>query len=135
MRQIDIGVKLYLLLHVAVAISDQYKVTGYNNKSRYQGSAAQVSTIHEHRSIRNTHSLQMHILLNSIDADMKSEIGSSRVGLRPYPLRFHVREAGVDAKLIQHGPLLVTYHFMHPVSTVLVASITDTTRCPVKTLT
>jgi len=28
----------------------------------------------------------MHILLNSIDADMKSEIGSSRGGLRPYPM-------------------------------------------------
>jgi hypothetical protein len=36
----------------------------------------------------------MHILLNSIDAGMKSEIGSSRGGLRPYPLRFHVEEAG-----------------------------------------
>jgi hypothetical protein len=44
----------------------------------------------------------MHILLNSIDADMKSEIGSSRVGLRPYPLRFHVEK---DAKLVQHGHL------------------------------
>jgi hypothetical protein len=32
--------------------------------------------------------------LKSIDADMKSEIGSSRGGLRPYPLRFHVEEAG-----------------------------------------
>jgi hypothetical protein len=36
----------------------------------------------------------MHILLNSIDADMKSEIGSSGGGLRPYPLRFHVEKAG-----------------------------------------
>jgi hypothetical protein len=53
----------------------------------------------------------MHILLNSIDADIKSEIGSSRGGLRPYPLRFHVEEAGADAKLNQHGPLGVAYHF------------------------
>ncbi len=37
----------------------------------------------------------MHILLNSIDADMKSEIGSLRGGLRPYPLRCHVQEAFV----------------------------------------
>jgi hypothetical protein len=42
----------------------------------------------------------MHILLNCIDADFKSEIGSTRGGLRPYPLRFHVEEAGADAKLI-----------------------------------
>jgi hypothetical protein len=42
----------------------------------------------------------MHILLNSIDADMKSDIGNSRGVLRPYPLRFHVKEAGRDAKLI-----------------------------------
>jgi hypothetical protein len=66
----------------------------------------------------------MHILLNSIDADMKSEIGSSRGGLRPYPLRFHVKEAGADAKLIQHGPLGVAYHRRHPISTVPVARIT-----------
>jgi hypothetical protein len=66
----------------------------------------------------------MHILLNSIDADMKSEIGSSRGGLRPYPLRFHVGEAGADAKLIQHGPLGVAYHRRHPISTVPVARIT-----------
>ncbi len=66
----------------------------------------------------------MHILLNSIDADMKSEIGSSRGGLRPYPLRFHVKEAGADAKLIQHGPLEVAYHRRHPISTVPVARIT-----------
>ena len=50
----------------------------------------------------------MHIMLNSIDIDMKSEICSSRGGLRPYPLRFHVEEAGADAKLIQHGHLGVT---------------------------
>ncbi len=49
------------------------------------------------------------VLLNSIDADMKSEIGSSRGGLRPYPLRFHVGEAGADAKLIQHGPQEVAF--------------------------
>ncbi len=66
----------------------------------------------------------MHILLNSIDADMKSEIGSSRGGFRPYPLRFHVEEAGADAKLNQHGPLGVAYHCRHPISTVPVASIT-----------
>jgi hypothetical protein len=66
----------------------------------------------------------MHILLNSIDADMKSDIGSSRGGLRPYPLKFHVGEAGADAKLIQHGPLGVAYHRRHPISTVPVARIT-----------
>jgi hypothetical protein len=66
----------------------------------------------------------MHILLNSIDADMKSEIGNSREGLRPYPLRFHVEEAGADAKLNQHGPQGVTYHDRHPLSTVPVARIT-----------
>ena len=65
-----------------------------------------------------------HILLNSIDADMKLEIGSSRGGLRPYPLRFHVEEAGADAKLNQHGPLGVAYHRRHPISTVPVARIT-----------
>jgi hypothetical protein len=43
----------------------------------------------------------MHILLNSIDADMKSEIGSSRGGLRPYPLRFHVKEALLLFVLLQ----------------------------------
>ncbi len=64
----------------------------------------------------------MHILLNRIDADMKS--GSSRGGLRPYPLRFHVEEAGADAKLNQHGPLGVAYHCRHPISTVPVARIT-----------
>ena len=66
----------------------------------------------------------VHILLISIDADMKSEIGSSRGGLRPYPLRFHVKEAGADAKLIQHGPLGVAYHHRHPISTIPVARIT-----------
>jgi hypothetical protein len=35
MRQIEFGVKLYLLLHVAVAISNSYKVTGYTKM--YQG--------------------------------------------------------------------------------------------------
>ena len=41
----------------------------------------------------------MHILLKSIDVDMKSEIGSSRG--RPYrliPMRFHVKEAGACPK-------------------------------------
>ena len=72
----------------------------------------------------------MHILLNSIDADMKSEIGSSRGGLRPYPLRFHVEKAGADAKLIQHGPLGVAYHRRHPISTVPVARITVNATVP-----
>ncbi len=66
----------------------------------------------------------LHILLNSIDADKKSEIGSSRGGLRPYPLRFYVEEAGADAKLNQHGPLGVANHRRHPISTVPVARIT-----------
>jgi hypothetical protein len=72
----------------------------------------------------------MHILLNSIDADMKSEIGSSIGGLRPYPLRFHVGEAGADAKLIQHVPLGVAYHRRHPISTIPVARITAHTPVP-----
>jgi hypothetical protein len=72
----------------------------------------------------------MHILLNSSDAEMKSEIGSSRGGLRPYPLRFQVMEAGANAKLIQHGPLGVTYHRRHPISTVPVARITAHTTVP-----
>jgi hypothetical protein len=55
---------------------------------------------------------------------MKSEIGSSRGGLRPYPLRFHVEEAGADAKLNQYDPLEVAYHRRHPISTVPVARIT-----------
>jgi hypothetical protein len=55
----------------------------------------------------------MHILLNSIDADMKSEIGNSRGGLRPYLFKFHVQEAGADTKLNQHGPLGVAYHHTH----------------------
>ena len=55
---------------------------------------------------------------------MKLDIGSSRGGLRPYPLRFHVEEAGADAKLSQHGPLGVAYHRRHPISTVPVARIT-----------
>ncbi len=66
----------------------------------------------------------MQILLNSPDVDMKSEIGSSRGGLMPSPLRFHVGEAGADARLIQHGPLGVAYHRRHPISTVLFARIT-----------
>jgi len=39
-------------------------------------------------------------------------------------LRFHVEEAGADAKLNQHGPLGVAYHRRHPISTVPVARIT-----------
>jgi hypothetical protein len=53
----------------------------------------------------------MHVLLNSIDADMKSDIGSSRGGLRPYPLRFHVGKAGAGIQYLpsqlqglQHTP-------------------------------
>ncbi len=48
----------------------------------------------------------MHILLNRIDADMKSEIGSSRGVLRPYPLRFHVREAGPHYLIIRVNKLI-----------------------------
>jgi hypothetical protein len=66
----------------------------------------------------------MHILLNSIDADTISDIGSYRGWLRPYPLRFHVEEAGADAKLIQNGPVGVAYHCRHPISTLPVARIT-----------
>jgi hypothetical protein len=69
----------------------------------------------------------MRILFNSIDADMKSEIGSSRGGLRPYPLRFHVKEADADAKLIQHGPLGVAYHLPSQLQ-----GLKHTPRCPVK---
>jgi hypothetical protein len=39
-------------------------------------------------------------------------------------LRFHVKEAGADAKLTQHGPLGVAYHRRHPISTIPVARIT-----------
>ncbi len=73
----------------------------------------------------------MHTLLNSIDAKIKSEIGSSRGGLRPYPLRFHVKEASADAKLNQHGPLGVAYHRRHSMSTVTVARITAHTTMPI----
>jgi hypothetical protein len=66
----------------------------------------------------------MHIMLNNIDAKMKSETGSSREALRPYSLRFHVDEAGADAKLTKHGPLVVAYHCRHPISTNPVARIT-----------
>jgi hypothetical protein len=48
--------------------------------------------------------------MHAVDADMKLRNGSTRVGLR---LRFHVEEAGADAKLIQHRPLLVAYHRKH----------------------
>jgi hypothetical protein len=73
----------------------------------------------------------MHILLNSIYAGMKSEIGRSRGGLRPYPLRFRVGEAGADAKLIQGGPLEVAYHRRHPISTIPVARITAHAPVPI----
>ncbi len=39
-------------------------------------------------------------------------------------MRFHVKEAGADAKLTQHGPIGVAYHHRHPISTVPVARIT-----------
>ncbi len=45
-------------------------------------------------------------------------------------MRFYVEEAGADAKLNQHGPLGVTYHCRHPISTVLVARITAQTTVP-----
>jgi hypothetical protein len=66
----------------------------------------------------------MHILLNSINAHMNERLVALEGGLRPYPLRFYVEEAGADAKLIQHGPLGVAYHSGHPISTVSVARIT-----------
>jgi hypothetical protein len=67
----------------------------------------------------------MHILLNIIDAGMKfNDLVALDGGLRPYPLGFHVKQAGADAKLIQHGPLGVAYHRRHPISTVPVARIT-----------
>jgi hypothetical protein len=50
--------------------------------------------------------------------------------LRPYPLRFHVKEAGADAKLMQHGPLGNAYHHRHPISTFTVARITTHTMVP-----
>jgi len=37
---------------------------------------------------------------------------------------FHVKEAGADAKLTQHGPLGVAYHSWHPISTLPIARIT-----------
>jgi hypothetical protein len=71
-----------------------------------------------------------HILFNSIDADMKSEMGSFRGGLRPYPLRFHIKQAGANAKLIKHMPLGVAYHHRHPISTIPVTMITADTTVP-----
>jgi hypothetical protein len=65
---------------------------------------------------------------------LKSEIGSSRGMLRSYPLRFHVEEAGADAKLIQHGPQGVAYHCRHPIPTVSVATITAHAMVPRKAL-
>ena len=53
------------------------------------------------------------------------------MGVRPYPLRFHVKEAGADAKLTQHGSLGVAYHHRHPISTVPVAKITAHAMVPV----
>ena len=47
-------------------------------------------------------------------------------------MRFHVKEAGADAKLPQHGPLGVAYHRRHPISTVPVARITAHATVPGK---
>jgi hypothetical protein len=44
-------------------------------------------------------------------------------------LRFHVEEAGADAKLIQHGPLGDTYHHRHPISTVPIPRLREHERC------
>jgi hypothetical protein len=49
-------------------------------------------------------------VLISIDADIKSEISSTRWVLQTYPLSFHVEEASADSKLIQHGSLGGAYH-------------------------
>ena len=73
----------------------------------------------------------MHVLLNSIDAGMKIQrLVALDGGLRPYPLGFHVKQAGADAKLIQYGPLGVVYHRRHPISTVPVARITAQATVP-----
>jgi hypothetical protein len=37
---------------------------------------------------------------------------------------YHVKEAGADAKLIQHGPLGVAHYGRHPISTIPVTRIT-----------
>ena len=63
-------------------------------------------------------------LVISIDADMKSKIGSTRLDLGPYHLRFHVEQAGADGRLIQHEPLGVAYNHGHPISIILFARIT-----------
>jgi hypothetical protein len=55
-------------------------------------------------------------------------------GLRLYPLRFLVEEAGADAKLIQYGPIGVAYYCKHPISTVPVARITAHATVPVDKL-
>jgi len=44
--------------------------------------------------------------------------------LRPYPFGFHVKQAGADTKLIQHGPLRFAYHCRHPIFAVPFARIT-----------
>jgi hypothetical protein len=48
-------------------------------------------------------------------------------------LGFHVKQAGADAKLIQHGPLGVAYHRRHPISTIPVARITAHATVPGRT--
>ncbi len=62
----------------------------------------------------------------------KLDNSSSRWGYRPSPLRFHVKEAGADAKLTQNGPLGVSYHRRHPISTVPVERITAHATVPAK---
>jgi hypothetical protein len=57
---------------------------------------------------------------------MKSEIG------RPYPLRFHVKEAGANAKLIHNGLLGVAYDCRHPICTIPAPWITAHTPVPGK---
>jgi hypothetical protein len=42
----------------------------------------------------------------------KLDNSSSRCGYGPYPLRFHVKEAGADAKLTQHRPLGVGIQYL-----------------------
>jgi hypothetical protein len=56
---------------------------------------------------------------------MKSEIGRSRGGLRPYPLRFHVKEAGADAKLTI---VRIQYLLSH------LQGLQHTTQCPDKNI-
>ncbi len=69
----------------------------------------------------------MHLLLISIDADMKVALDVTKW---PCPSRFHVKEASADAELIQHVPLRIAYHCRHPISTIPVARITANATVP-----